>query len=47
MAPAKITRPATDHLLEGSADWVCGFCYDEAIDAHAIGQATPKSACEK
>ena len=42
MGPSKATRAETDHLLEGSADWVCGFCYDQAMDAHETGRAKPK-----
>ena len=42
MEPSGATRAETDHLLEGSADWVCGFCYDQAMDAHETGQAKPK-----
>ena len=42
MGVGKATRPATDHLLEGSADWVCGNCYDEATELHAKRQTEAK-----
>jgi len=42
MGVGKATRLATDHLLEGSAGWGCGNCYDEATELHAKRQTEAK-----